>query len=239
MDFKKLLIITGISVVVIISTYFATKVDKPDREYIKADIKSNVMAEDDAEVEIKKDIKVQSTQPAVAVKQDVFQNETRKDIEVKEDVEVKNTQSTVAAQELSQKEKVKTVEKITSHAEAVKYIENHSLKNISNPTNIKTTGDAPRFSVFSNITLKDAQNSKNQFTPPPAPAIVSGVFPSGEPFTVVIDGDVKAVAKEIVVSNNQADGVITEMAQVSTTVDEKSQDENQYNAIIAPPSIGQ
>jgi len=130
---------------------------------------------------------------------------------------------------------------ISSNDDAHEYLVEHSLKNVS-PTDkeMKTT---PRFSVYADITIKEAREKRNQLLPPSAPTMIQGSFPSGEQYNAIIDTDLKNNAKQIVVSNNQADGTITELAKVPVSDKQQSsntqENVNDSSVVIAPPSIGQ
>lgn len=215
MDFKKLLIIGIFSIGLLISIYYISKVEEhtTTTTTTTSPHKDIVVVENDVieETKTQTETKVEIVEPLL-VKKEILKEEIKAN-------------------------KVEKIENIASHEQAIKYIENHALKNISNPTTTQATTqtDTPRFSVYSDVSFDDVKNLKNQFTPPVAPAIISGVFPSGEQFTVVVDGNIKATAKEIAVSNNQIDGVITEMATISTN----GENSNQESVFMTPPSLPQ
>jgi len=214
MDSKSTIIASLIFVTGITVIYYSTR-DTPVSN------KSDNTALKDKQIIKKADKIVEHTQIA------------QKKIVVKPIIKEKNTQT-----KKSMSVAIK-IDNITSNKEAKEYLSQHSLKNIS--TSQDSTGETPRYSVYSDISMKEAKKRRNKFVPPSAPTVVQGSFPSGEPYSVIIDSDLKSQAKDIVISNNQADGTITELAKVPVSNKQVSdtQENNGDSSLIAPPSIGQ
>lgn len=115
------------------------------------------------------------------------------------------------------------------------YIKVRSLKNITSTQDELNNPDyiIPRFSIYTNIDKKEALKKKDKSIPPATPVIISGSFYSGVPYTVIIDGDIKNEATDIVISNNHPDGSIEEIVNIKN----KPSFDNEL-LIISPPTIG-
>ena len=125
------------------------------------------------------------------------------------------------------------------YEKAEEYIKKKKLHNITSVT--KTSDqDSPRFSVYSDISTEEAKNNQNKDLPPLSPVILNGTLNSGQTYTVIIDGNVKNQAKEIVITDNDPSGNIIEA--INVPIDngkDKEPEEDNNNVFIAPPSIGQ
>ncbi len=116
------------------------------------------------------------------------------------------------------------------------YLAEKSLVNITSTKSELANPDytSPRFSVYTNISKKEASEKRDNTFPPSAPKIINGSFHSGLPFTVIIDADINKEADDIVVSNNHPDGSIQEIINIK----EKEAEDAEHRVIMAPPSIG-
>jgi len=127
------------------------------------------------------------------------------------------------------------------------YIQEKQLVEITpKQKNSNGTSQTPRYSVYSTVDRKTAKQNRNQTLPPTAPAIISGTFTSGTPYTVIVDGDIKSQANELVVTDNNPDGSINEAVSVPQQQQLSNQETNNNNnnareevKLIAPPSVGQ
>ncbi len=128
--------------------------------------------------------------------------------------------------------------------EMIQYIEENNLVDITpRNTNNKEDNIPPRFSVYSDISEEDVKTTRDQNLPPMAPVISSGVFRSGQTYTVIIPALIKQNANKILVTDNAPDGTPQEAIKIPTQNDidnqEESSQETQDAFTIAPPSIGQ
>ena len=114
------------------------------------------------------------------------------------------------------------------------YIEEKHLINLSKTRNSGENQPKSRYSVYADINQKDAFQKRNKSLPPMAPTIISGVFTSGSPYTVVVDSSVKQQAREIIVTDNNPDGTIQEAVKIPQTTSD-----TQEIRLTAPPAIGQ
>lgn len=130
--------------------------------------------------------------------------------------------------------------------EAVEYLEKHNLKEV---TMSKDQEKQVRYKVYADITPKEAKKNKDKMTPPLAPALVSGVMNSGQTYTVVVDGDVHAQSKRIIVADTENDTIhemssVKEQTTQEDTKDETEEVETQDTPMddiefTMPPSPGQ
>jgi len=126
------------------------------------------------------------------------------------------------------------------------YIEEKRLVEITpKKQNNNGSSQTQRYSVYSTVDRKTAKQNRNTTLPPTAPAIISGTFTSGTPYTVIVDGDVKSQANELLITDNNPDGTINEAVSVPQQ-QLSNQETNNYNndaqeevKLVAPPSIGQ
>lgn len=138
------------------------------------------------------------------------------------------------------KEDASKVEKHQSEAEELQV--DSSIKDELASQNLKVitkkldeNGYTPRFSVYADTTVKEIEEKNNNSMPPLAPTIVNGIFPSGQTYSVVVPTEVINSAQNIVITQNNPDGTITE----STPLEIPSTDEQTTTSTIdAPPSPG-
>ncbi len=130
-----------------------------------------------------------------------------------------------------------------SSEETTKYIEENNLIDVTAHNTNEKHSVPPRFSVYSDISQEDAKTTRDQNLPPMAPVIASGVFRSGQTYTVIIPAAIKESANQIIVTDNAPDGTPQEAIEIPTqnNIDnqEESSQETQEAFTISPPSIGQ
>lgn len=150
----------------------------------------------------------------------------------------KNTQTAPQAQEqkVIVREEVDELATFYDDSERVKqYIKEKHLVNLAENSSIEQEQTKSRYSVYADISQKDASQNRDKTLPPMAPTIINGVFPSGSSYTVVVDSSVKQQARKIIVTDNNPDGTIQEAVQIPQTTSSDTQE----ITLTAPPSIGQ
>ncbi len=174
--------------------------------------------------------------------------ETPAKIDIKDDIEVLYLED--------KKEEVKIVPKKTILAKAKKddkidfeninvedlegediqkYIEHKGLKKVSLSKKNGNTDEVPRFSIYSNINLEEAEANIDSNLPPSTPVVANGTFKSGQYYTVVIPNSVKAQSTTLIITKNDNNGNAEEVIEISP----QKQDSEETNIFIAPPTIGQ
>ena len=153
--------------------------------------------------------------------------------EKKEPEPQKKAKETIVKQNVKDNNEYEDLEQLQV-AEIVKYIENNNLIDIT-PLKTNQKDELPqRFSIYADISAKEAKEQYDKSFPPPAPGIVSGKTSNGSFYTIVVDPYVNSKAETILVTSNDENGEITGADSVKTILREDEEPES-----IAPPSIGQ
>jgi hypothetical protein len=174
----------------------------------------------------------------------LYLDDSKSNISSKETINAKKNVKIVKKE--SSKQKTIDYSKIDSmdSSQTTNYIEKHNLVNVTQQN--KDNDDIPRFSVYSDISEENAIATSDQNIPPMAPVIASGIFKSGQTYTVIIPAIIQQNATKIIVTDNAPDGTPIEAKEIPTqgdinnqSSDDQSDSEMQDNFTITPPSIGQ